>query len=416
MNQFNYQNGRLFAENVDVAEIASALRTPFYCYSKASLREDYLAFEKALDKFNSRICYAVKANSNLAIIKTLGDLGAGADVVSEGEIRRALASGIPATKIVFSGVGKTREEMEFAITEGVGQFNIESIDELETLNKVAKNLNKIASVAFRVNPDVDAQTHDKISTGRKEDKFGIDINLAPHLYQKAAVLPAIQPVGLAVHIGSQLTSLKPFREAFKRVADMVHIIRKAGHSLSQLDLGGGLGITYNDERPPELQEYAELIQSTLGKLDVHLTCEPGRFLVGNAGILVTSVIRIKETGNKRFVVVDAAMNDLIRPALYDAKHGISSVIQPMSENTVLSEVVGPICETGDIFARQIELPELFENDLLYLKSAGAYGAVMSSTYNSRPLIPEILVDNVKFTVIRPRPSYDDLLGLDQIPC
>ena len=415
MNQFNYQNGRLFAENVDVVEIASALRTPFYCYSKASLREDYLAFEKALDKLNSRICYAVKANSNLAIIKTCGDLGAGADVVSEGEIRRALASGIPATKIVFSGVGKTREEMEFAITEGVGQFNIESIEELETLNEVAKKLKKIASVAFRVNPDVDAQTHDKISTGRKEDKFGIDINLVPHLYQKAAVLPAVEPVGLAVHIGSQLTSLKPFREAFKRVADMVHIIRRAGHSLSQLDLGGGLGITYNDERPPELQEYAELIQNTLGKLDVHLTCEPGRILVGNAGILVTSVIRIKKTENKRFVVVDAAMNDLIRPALYDAKHGISSVLQPRNENTLPSEVVGPICETGDIFARQIELPELFENDLLYFKSAGAYGAVMSSTYNSRPLIPEILVDNVKFTIIRPRPSYDDLLGLDQIP-
>ena len=415
MTQFNYREGRLFAEDVDIVEIASNIGTPFYCYSKAAITEQYEAMANALDHFSARICYAVKANSNLAIIKTLSDLGAGADVVSEGEARRALASGIPAANIVFSGVGKTREEMRFAILAGVGQFNVESIGELEILNDVAIETGKTAIVALRVNPDVDAETHYKISTGRKEDKFGINIELAPSVYEKALSLPGLKLVGLAVHIGSQLTSLKPFRKAFERVADMVNILRKAGYNLSRLDLGGGLGITYDGEQPPGPVDYANMVAETVGSLDVELTFEPGRFLVGNAGILVTSVIQVKETDNKRFVVVDAAMNDLIRPALYNAVHHVQTAINLKGNDTFITELVGPICETGDVLARNVQLPALVENDLLYLKSAGAYGAVMASSYNSRLLIPEIMVNRNDFNVIRARPSYDDLLGLDQIP-
>ena len=415
MTQFNYREGRLFAEDVDIVEIASNIGTPFYCYSKAAITEQYEAMANALDHFSARICYAVKANSNLAIIKTLGDLGAGADVVSEGEARRALASGIPAANIVFSGVGKTREEMRFAILAGVGQFNVESIGELEILNDVAIEIGKTAIVALRVNPDVDAETHYKISTGRREDKFGINIELAPSVYEKALSLPGLKLVGLAVHIGSQLTSLKPFRKAFERVADMVNILRKAGYNLSRLDLGGGLGITYDGEQPPGPVDYANMVAETVGSLDVELTFEPGRFLVGNAGILVTSVIQVKETDNKRFVVVDAAMNDLIRPALYNAVHHVQTAINLKGNDTFITELVGPICETGDVLARNVQLPALVENDLLYLKSAGAYGAVMASSYNSRLLVPEIMVNRNDFNVIRARPSYDDLLGLDQIP-
>ncbi|MEE2654667.1 MAG: diaminopimelate decarboxylase [Pseudomonadota bacterium] len=415
MTQFNYREGRLFAEDVDIVEIASNIGTPFYCYSKAAITEQYEAMANALDHFSARICYAVKANSNLAIIKTLSDLGAGADVVSEGEARRALASGIPAANIVFSGVGKTREEMRFAILAGVGQFNVESIGELEILNDVAIEIGKTAIVALRVNPDVDAETHYKISTGRREDKFGINIELAPSVYEKALSLPGLKLVGLAVHIGSQLTSLKPFRKAFERVADMVNILRKAGYNLSRLDLGGGLGITYDGEQPPGPVDYANMVAETVGSLDVELTFEPGRFLVGNAGILVTSVIQVKETDNKRFVVVDAAMNDLIRPALYNAVHHVQTAINLKGNDTFITELVGPICETGDVLARNVQLPALVENDLLYLKSAGAYGAVMASSYNSRLLVPEIMVNRNDFNVIRARPSYDDLLGLDQIP-
>ena len=415
MSKFDYREGRLFAEDVDIVEIASKIGTPFYCYSKAAITEQYKALANALDHFGARICYAVKANSNLAIIKTLGDLGAGADVVSEGEARRALASGIPATNIVYSGVGKTREEMRFAILAGVGQFNVESMVELEVLNDVAIEIGKTAIVALRVNPDVDAETHYKISTGRKEDKFGINIDLAPSVYEKALSLPGIKLVGLAVHIGSQLTSLKPFRKAFERVAGMVNNLRKVGFSLSRLDLGGGLGITYDGEQPPGPVDYAKMVAETVGSLDLELTFEPGRFLVGNAGILVTSVIHVKETDNKRFVVVDAAMNDLIRPALYNAVHHVETASNPRGNDTFNTELVGPICETGDILARDVQLPALIENDLLYLKSAGAYGAVMASSYNSRLLVPEILVNRNDFSIIRARPSYDDLLGLDQMP-
>ena len=415
MNHFEYRDGRLFAEDVAIAEIAATVGTPFYCYSTATLTRHYEAMAQALESVRGRICYAVKANSNQAVIRTLAKLGAGADVVSEGEARRALAAGIAPSEIVFSGVGKTRAEMQFAIEAGIGQFNVESVGELDVLNQVAVALNRTATVVFRVNPDVDAQTHDKISTGRKEDKFGVDIGLAPELFQRATEMQGIEPVGLAVHIGSQLTTLDPFREAFTRVANMVEELRAAGHSVTRLDLGGGLGIVYDGEEPPEPTEYAAVVAETVGYLGVELTFEPGRVLVGNAGILVTSVIQVKETATKRFVVVDAAMNDFIRPTLYDAVHAVAPAIESSGDDLRESEIVGPVCETGDILASNVRLPALAEYDLLYLKSAGAYGAVMASSYNTRLPIPEILVNHAEFSVIRPRPSFDELLSLDQMP-
>ncbi|MBK19412.1 MAG: diaminopimelate decarboxylase [Rhodospirillaceae bacterium] len=415
MSHFEYRDGRLFAEDVAISDIAAAVKTPFYCYSSSTLIDQYQAMADALAVVNGRICYAIKANSNQAVIRTLAKLGAGADVVSEGEARRALAAGISASEIVFSGVGKTRSEMQFAINAGIGQFNVESVGELDVLNEVAIEQEKIATVVFRVNPDVDAHTHDKISTGRKEDKFGIDIDLAPDLYEHAMELPGILPVGLAVHIGSQLTTLNPFQEAFSRVAAMVNALRAAGFDVNRLDLGGGLGIVYDGETPPEPQDYAAVVAETVGDLDVELTFEPGRVLVGNAGLLVTSVIQVKETATKRFVVVDAAMNDFIRPTLYDAIHAVATVAERSGESTYVSEIVGPVCETGDILASNTHLPTLEENDLICFKSAGAYGAVMASSYNTRPPIPEIMVNHRDFSVIRPRPSYDEILSLDHLP-
>ena len=415
MSHFKYSDGQLFAEDVAISDIASNIGTPFYCYSTSALISQYETMANALACVEGRICYAVKANSNQAVIRTLAKLGAGADVVSEGEARRALAAGIPANKIVYSGVGKTREEIRFAISNNVGQFNIESVGELCILNEVAIELSKTATAVFRVNPNVDAQTHDKISTGRQEDKFGIDIDLISDVYRHAAALPGIEPVGLAVHIGSQLTTLGPFQQAFSRVGLMVKTLRDAGLTVSRLDLGGGLGIVYDGEEPPEPAAYAALVANTVGKLNVELTFEPGRVLVGNAGILVASVVQTKETKTKRFVVVDAAMNDLIRPTLYDAYHAVAPVKENKSNNQQHAEIVGPVCETGDILAKNVQLPTMYENDLLFFKSAGAYGAVMSSSYNSRLLIPEVMVNQKDFSVIRPRPSFDDLLSLDHVP-
>ena len=415
MNHFDYRDGRLFAEDVAIAEIAAAVGTPFYCYSTATLTRHYEVMAHALARVQGRICYAVKANSNQAVIRTLAKLGAGADVVSEGEARRAIAAGVPVADIVFSGVGKTRAEMRFAINAGIGQFNVESTGELAVLNEVAIELGQTATVVFRVNPDVDAQTHEKISTGRKEDKFGVDIDLAPELFQRATSMAGIDPVGLAVHIGSQLTTLDPFHEAFTRVAGMVETLRAAGHAVTRLDLGGGLGIVYDGEVPPEPDDYAAVVAETVGDLGVDLTFEPGRVLVGNAGILVTSVIQVKETATKRFVVVDAAMNDFIPPTLYDAVHAAAPVNENPGSDTQNAEIVGPVCETGDILASNVQLPVLAENDLLFLKSAGAYGAVMASSYNTRLPIPEIMVNHAEFSVIRPRPSFDELLSLDRMP-
>jgi diaminopimelate decarboxylase len=416
MNQFAYRNGRLHAEGVAVAEIAAAVGTPFYCYSQAALETHYRVFADALSGLDATICYAVKANSNLAVIRCLARLGAGADVVGEGELRRAVAAGVPPEKIVFSGVGKTRAEMTFALETGIGQFNVESVPELEALDEVARAMGRIAPIALRVNPDVDAGTHDKIATGRKDDKFGIDIALAPALYARASGMKGLKAVGVAVHIGSQLTTLAPFRAAFERVAALVRHLRADGLTVERLDLGGGLGIVYRGESPPHPDDYAAMVAETVGDLGTRLQFEPGRLLVGNAGILVTSVIYVKETASKRFLIVDAAMNDLIRPTLYGAHHDIVTETEMAGAPESPAEVVGPVCETGDVLASDRMLPDsLSGGALLALESAGAYGAVMSSTYNTRLPVPEVMVNDDRFFVIRPRPDFDTLLSLDRLP-
>jgi len=416
MNHFEYRDGELYAEDVAIADIAASVGTPFYCYSTATLTRHYQVFAGALATVGARVCYAVKANSNLAVIRTLAELGAGADVVSEGELRRAIAAGVAPERVVFSGVGKTRREMDYALSVGIGQFNIESEPELESLSRVASARGTDAVVALRVNPGVDANTHDKITTGRKEDKFGIDIDVAPALYARASQMPHIRPLGIAVHIGSQLTSLDPFRAAFTRVGDLIRELRAAGLTVERLDLGGGLGIVYRDETPPHPDEYAAMVGETTAGLNVDLTVEPGRLLVGNAGILVTAVIFDKKTAAKRFVVIDAAMNDFIRPTLYNADHRVTPVrLRAGADTSKRADVVGPVCETGDVLARNAALPELAPDDLLAIETAGAYGAVMSSSYNTRLPIAEVMVKGDKFCVIRPRPGYDALISLDRLP-
>ncbi len=416
MNGFAYRSGALFAEDVAIEEIADAVGTPFYCYAASMLRDRYIAFEKALHGLNADICFAVKANSNQAVIALFAGLGAGADIVSEGELRRALAAGVPASKIVFSGVGKTRSEMTAALEAGCGQFNVESEPELDVLSEVAAGLGKTATVVFRVNPDVDAGTHHKISTGRAGDKFGIAFDRIGAVYARAGTLPGIRPSGLAVHIGSQLTRLDPFRAAFERVAGLVRSLRAEGLTVERLDLGGGLGIVYRDESPPEPTEYGDIVRDVFGQMDVALTFEPGRFLTGEAGLLVTRVIYVKDSGGRRFTIVDAAMNDLVRPTLYDAWHDAVPVRQPAADALrTPTDIVGPVCETGDVLAVQRDMPPAAPGDLIALTSAGAYGAVMSSTYNSRLLVPEIMVNGGDYAVIRQRPSYDTLIGLDSVP-
>ena len=414
MNPFVYKNGALHAEDVAVADIASAVGTPFYCYSTAGLVQRYTDFANAFSHNRATICYAVKANGNLAVIRTLAALGAGADVVSEGELRRALAAGTPTDRIVFSGVGKSRAELAYALTQGIVQINVESEPELEALSEICVALDKTASIGVRVNPDVDAQTHAKISTGKAENKFGIDITRASAVFARARDLPGVNPVSVAVHIGSQITDLTPLRIAFGHLASLVDRLRADGHNITRLDLGGGLGIRYEDETPPTPAEYAAMVNETLGHLDCHLMFEPGRVLVGEAGILVTSVLYDKPGESRRFVIVDAAMNDLVRPSMYDAYHGVLP-IRETSSDIMLSDadIVGPVCETGDTFARHRAMPPVDPGDMLAILSAGAYGAVMSSTYNARLLIPEVLVNGDAFAVVRARPSYDDLLKLDQ---
>jgi len=414
---FPYRDGELYAEAVPVARIAAAVGTPFYLYSGASLSARYGAFAAAFAPARPLICYAVKANANLAVLRVFARLGAGADVVSEGELRRALAAGIPSQRIVFSGVGKTRAELEAALSAGIHQINVESIPELRRLSEAAAARGAIARIAIRVNPDVDALTHAKISTGKKENKFGIDLEDAGEAYRLAAELPGIEPVGLAVHIGSQTGGgLGPFEEAFERLAALIVELRQVGLIVQRVDLGGGLGIRYHTETPPDPKDYARLVQGVFGTLDVEIACEPGRVLVGPSGLLVAKVIYVKDGASRRFVIVDAAMNDLIRPALYEAWHDIVPVRLP-APGAVLSpaDVVGPICETADSFASARDLPPLDEGDLVALTAAGAYGATMSSTYNSRLLVPEVLVDGSRFAVIRARPSYESMLGLDTVP-
>ena len=416
MDHFNYRNGQLYAEDVSVGEIAASVGTPFYVYSTATLERHFKLFYDALDGMDHCICYAMKAASNQAILKTLGNLGAGMDVVSGGEYRRAIAAGIPPEKVVFSGVGKTLEEITLALQKGIRQFNVESDSELAQISEIASSMGKIAPIAIRINPDVDAQTHEKIATGKAENKFGIPLSRAREVYSKASKMPGISVVGIDLHIGSQLTDLKPFEEAYQKLADLTQILRQDGHKIKRLDLGGGLGIPYdkNKSAPPLPVEYGKMVRKVLGHLECEIEIEPGRLIVGNAGILVSSVLGIKNGDNRNFLILDAAMNDLIRPAMYDAYHDIIPVKQPSSDEAVY-DVVGPVCETGDTFAKKRTMPELSENDLVAFRSAGAYGAVMSSEYNTRPLIPEVMVNKNEFSIIRKRPSYEEIIDRDIIP-
>lgn len=418
MNHFDYIDGILHAEGVSVAEMAAEVGTPFYVYSSATLERHYEIFKKALDDqgLDTLVCYAVKANSNQSVLRTLGALGAGADVVSEGEMYRALAAGIPPERIVFSGVGKTPAEMAAAMDEGILELNVESLPELETLSQVASAMETEAHIAIRVNPDVDANTHEKIATGKKENKFGIDIDMAGQIYSRAMELPGIKPVSIAVHIGSQLTDLDPFRAAFTKVAETVGTLRKMGVDLQRIDIGGGLGIPYShgDEEPPLPRDYAKVVKETLGHLNTKIMLEPGRLIVGNAGLLVSEVIFEKTGDSKRFVIVDAAMNDLVRPTLYDGYHEILPVDEDKTKAVhTPADVVGPVCETGDTFTKDRNLPSFEHGDLLAFGSAGAYGAVMASTYNSRLLIPEVMVKGDQFAIIRPRQDYQALIDLDK---
>jgi diaminopimelate decarboxylase len=416
MTHFPYIGGDLHVERVPVRRIADAVGTPFYCYSTAALADNYRAYERTLGALGVGIYYSLKANSNQAVIRTLGTLGAGADVVSVGEMHRALKAGIPADRIVFAGVGKTELEMEAALKAGIHQFNVESFGELETLNAVASRMGVAAPVTLRINPDVDARTHAKISTGKAENKFGIDIDHAAQFYSAAARMPGIRILGLAVHIGSQLTDLAPYRAAFMKIAELARTLRKAGLPVERIDLGGGIGIAYRDEATIDLKDYAALVNELIAPLGTSIEIEPGRSIVGNAGLLVARIINVKQGVSRKFVIVDAAMNDLIRPSLYDAYHDITPVAQPPSDAPVeRCDVVGPVCETGDRFAEQRPLPPVKPGDLVAFATAGAYGAVMASTYNTRLPAAEVLVKGDRFDVVRPRPSYDDIIGLDKVP-
>jgi len=418
MDHFLYRNGSLYAEDVALADIAATVGTPFYCYSTATLTRHYQLFTEALSPLPHLVCFAIKSLSNIAVLKTLGDLGAGMDVVSGGEYRRARAAGVPGDRIVFSGVGKTRAEMRLALTGGIRQFNVESEPELRALSAVATELGVMAPITIRVNPDVDAKTHEKIATGKSENKFGIPIARARQVYAEAATLPGLEVVGIDVHIGSQLTELEPFEQAYLKVADLTRALRADGHSIRRLDLGGGLGIPYerSNSAPPLPVDYGDLIKRTLGSLGCEIEIEPGRLISGNAGVLISSVIYVKNGEGRDFLILDAAMNDLVRPSMYGAHHDIIPVVEPAPGiEPKPFDVVGPVCETGDTFAKARALPDLAEGDLVAFRSAGAYGAVMASEYNTRPLIPEVLVKDDHFAVIRARPTFDEILNRDTIP-
>ena len=418
MHYFFYRDGALFAEEVDLARIAEEVGTPFYCYSTATIERHFRVFSDAFVGARALVCYAMKANSNQAVLTTLARLGAGMDVVSEGELRRARAAGVPGSKIIFSGVGKTRAEMALGLDEDIRCFNVESEPELEALAEVAASRGRRARIAIRVNPDVDARTHAKISTGKSENKFGIPISRAREVYARARALPGIEVGGVDMHIGSQITELEPFDDAFALLADFVRQLRADGHAIDHVDLGGGLGIPYrfDNEPPPHPERYAEIVERRTRNLDCEVFFEPGRLIVGNAGVLVTTVIYVKRGEKNNFVIVDAAMNDLIRPTLYDAHHEIRPLRDPSPKGARFrADVVGPVCESGDYLALDRELPELRAGDRIAILSAGAYGAVQAGTYNSRLLIPEVMVKGGAFAVIRPRPTYDELIGLDKIP-
>ncbi len=410
---FGYSDGRYCAEEVPIRRIAASCGTPFYCYSRAAIESAYASYEAAFASHDLLICYAVKANSNQSIIGLLGALGAGADVVSEGEIRRCLAAGIPGKKIVYSGVAKTVKEIEFALRNDVLQFNVESEPELEQISATAERLGKVAMVAFRINPDIDAMTHEKTSTGKSENKFGIPWRSARQAYARAAELPGINVCSIDIHIGSQIMQLAPYQRAFSRIAKLVAQLRDDGHSIRSIDLGGGLGINYEteSEAAPTPAQYAAIVDSELGGLGCRLIIEPGRSLVGHAGILVGEVIYIKQGSQSKFLIIDAAMNDFLRPSMYNAHHHIAGERNDHEESDVY-DIVGPVCETGDTFAHKHKLPRQSPGDLVIIEAAGAYGSVMASTYNTRRLVPEVLVDGDEFRVIRKRPDYDALIALD----
>jgi diaminopimelate decarboxylase len=418
MQHFHYRHGRLHAEDVDLAEIAAEVGTPFYCYSTATLTRHFRVFSQAFAGQKAMVCYAMKANSNQAVLKTLVNLGAGMDVVSEGELRRALAAGTNPQKIIFSGVGKTKSEMALALEAGIRCFNVESEPELLALSEVAASRNTRAPIALRVNPDVDAKTHAKISTGKSENKFGVPISRAREVYARAAKLPGIEIDGVDMHIGSQITDLQPFDDAFALLADFVAELRADGHRIAHVDVGGGLGVPYrfDNEPPPHPERYAEIVARHTSALDCEVFLEPGRLIVGNAGVLATSVIYVKHGDARNFVIVDAAMNDLIRPTLYEAHHEIRPYREAAPDAPrLIADVVGPVCESGDYLALQRDLPAPNPGDLLAVLTAGAYGAVQAGTYNTRRLVPEVLVDGARFAVVRPRPSYEELIGLDKLP-
>ena len=390
--------------------------TPFYCYSSATLTRHYLAFSDAFAGQKALVCYAMKANSNQAVLKTLADLGAGMDVVSGGELRRALAAGTPAHKILFSGVGKTREEMALGLDIGIRCFNVESEPELEALSGVAAARGQRAQVAIRVNPDVDARTHAKISTGKAENKFGVPISRAREVYARARALPGIEIDGVDMHIGSQISQLQPFDDAFALLAEFVAVLRGDGHTIGHVDVGGGLGVPYklDEAPPPSPRDYAQIVARRTAALGCEVFLEPGRLIAGNAGILVTSVLYVKTGEAKTFVIVDAGMNDLIRPTLYEAHHDIRP-LREAGAGRIVADVVGPVCESGDYLALDREMAPVQAGDLLAVMTAGAYGAVQASTYNTRPLAPEVLVKGDQFAIIRPRMSYEELIGLDKLP-
>jgi diaminopimelate decarboxylase len=418
MHHFAYRDGVLHAEDVSLSRLADEVGTPFYCYSSATLERHYRVFAEAFADTDTLVCYAMKANSNQAVLKTLARLGAGMDIVSEGELRRALAAGAPGERVVFSGVGKTKAEMAFALDSGILCFNVESEPELEALSEVALSKGMRAPISIRINPDVDAKTHAKISTGKSENKFGIPISRAREVYARAAKLKGLEVAGVDMHIGSQITDLSPFDNATALLAELARDLMADGHKLHHIDLGGGLGVPYRDdnEPPPDPQAYAQIIKRHTKDLGLKLVFEMGRLIAGNAGVLVAKVIYVKEGADRTFVIVDAAMNDLIRPTLYEAYHNIKPVTEASPKTPrIVADVVGPVCETGDYLALSRDMPAVKPGDLVAVMTAGAYGAVQANTYNTRLLVPEVLVRGADSAVVRPRPSYEDLIGLDRVP-
>jgi len=419
MQPFSYRGGALHCEDVALATIAEAVGTPFYCYSSTAIETNFQAFRTAFKGQDAAIFYAMKANSNQAVLATLARLGAGMDIVSEGELRRALAAGVPGNRIIFSGVGKTLAEMKLGLDENIFCFNVESEAELEALSRAASEAGAVAPVAIRVNPDVDALTHAKIATGKSENKFGVPISRALDVYARARAAPGIKVEGVGMHIGSQITDLKPFDNAFALMAEFVQALRADGHTIEHVDLGGGLGIAYRNDNhpPPSPEQYAKIVAGRMDALGCRIILEPGRAIVGQAGALVASVLYLKKGEAKRFVIVDAAMNDLVRPTLYDAHHDILPVKAPEPHAALLtrSDVVGPVCESGDYLALDRHLPALAAGELVAVMSAGAYGAVQAGTYNTRLLVPEVLVNGAEYAIVRPRRTYEELIGLDTLP-